>query len=380
MVVLTGLGPTVIAVMWVQTIVALLFVCLRLYTRWRLIRNVGLDDHLSWVSMLLFFLYTVFITIAALNGLGSHSTELTGDQFATAIKWELMGQTCNILAIATSKSSVAVFLIRIVNVAWHKWMLHFCIASTCFVCVSCIILMFTQCTPVQSIWDHRIPTVCHFNFTVNAIFSGSYTAAMDFWLAIFPWFVLWTLNMKRKERLTISFGLSLGVLAGICGIVRAVELNGIAAKADYLYATVPLLLWGSTELLVCLLCATIPVLRPFYKKVTGKGSSTDPYSNNYNTSGNKLPSSTTHSRGAKLDSAAKSKIGIKLSSWRNRGTVSTVVRGGVTSDSASDESALFKDGAATGGIMEITRVTQVDVAYERAGEDHSDMHLKSGSP
>lgn len=205
-----------------------------------------------------------------------------------------------------------------------------------------------------------------------------------------------------------------GTSAGICGIVRAVELNGIAAKADYLCkrthtpsttahrplphktaatraevparltlnppdATVPLLLWGSTELLVCLLCATIPVLRPFYKKVTGKGSSTDPYSNNYNTSGNKLPSSTTHSRGAKLDSAAKSKIGIKLSSWRNRGTVSTVVRGGVTSDSASDESALFKDGAATGGIMEITRVTQVDVAYERAGEGRGVDSVDAGS-
>ena len=35
---------------------------------------------------------------------------------------------------------------------------------------------------------------------------------MDFALAIFPWFLIWHINMKRKERLTIVVGLSLGVL------------------------------------------------------------------------------------------------------------------------------------------------------------------------
>ncbi|KAK6071149.1 hypothetical protein SCUP234_09852 [Seiridium cupressi] len=226
-------GRTVLAVMWTQTIVALIFVILRLYTRRVLLRNIGLDDHLSWVSMILFLLYTIFVTVAAMHGLGSHATELTLEQFAMSTKWELMGQTANILAIATSKSSVAVFLIRIVNVNWHKWLLHFSVFSTFFVCVSCVIFMYTQCTPAQGIWDPRVMTVCHINFTANAIFSGTYTAAIDFFLAVFPWFILWNLKMKRKERLTIAVGLSLGIIAGVCGIVRAVVLERIDAKSDY---------------------------------------------------------------------------------------------------------------------------------------------------
>ncbi|ORY57420.1 uncharacterized protein BCR38DRAFT_299344, partial [Pseudomassariella vexata] len=226
----------------------------------------------------LFIFYSLFITLASFHGLGNHAADLTLKQFATSTKWELMGQTSNILAIATRKSSVAVFLIRIVNVKWHRWMLHGCIITTSVVCVSCIIFMFTQCTPVEGIWDLRVKdTVCYFKFTTNAIFSGSYTAAMDFWLAVVPWFVLWNLRIKQKERLTISIGLSLGFLAGICGIIRAVELNAISAKSDYPFATVPILFWGSTELLVCLLCSTLPGLRPFYKKITGGNSSMDPY-------------------------------------------------------------------------------------------------------
>jgi hypothetical protein len=35
---------------------------------------------------------------------------------------------------------------------------------------------------------------------------------MDFFLALFPWFVLWNLNIKRKERITICVSLSLGIM------------------------------------------------------------------------------------------------------------------------------------------------------------------------
>ncbi|KUJ09791.1 uncharacterized protein LY89DRAFT_711067 [Mollisia scopiformis] len=263
--------------MWTETIVALLFVLARLYTRVRIVRNIGWDDHLISISMFLFLGYTILITIAATDGFGSHLTDLGLPQAVKAIKWEIAGQTFNIAAIGTSKSSVAVFLLRIVTSKSHIWILWFCIASTSFVCASCIVFMYTQCTPLESIFNPTLPHVCYLNFTVNAIFSGSYTAAMDFVLAIFPWFVLWKLNMKRKERLTIALGLSLGVFAGICGVIRAVELQGISGKADYTYLTLPLILWGSTELLICIVCASVPILRPLYKQVRGVHSSNTPY-------------------------------------------------------------------------------------------------------
>lgn len=38
---------------------------------------------------------------------------------------------------------------------------------------------------------------------------------MDFALAILPCFVIWGLNMKRKEKIVVASGLSLGVLYAI---------------------------------------------------------------------------------------------------------------------------------------------------------------------
>lgn len=40
----------------------------------------------------------------------------------------------------------------------------------------------------------------------------AWSAFMDFVLAILPWHVVMGLNMKRKEKLTVAFGLSLGIL------------------------------------------------------------------------------------------------------------------------------------------------------------------------
>jgi hypothetical protein len=48
---------------------------------------------------------------------------------------------------------------------------------------------------------------------------------MDFVLAILPWHVVMGLNMRRKEKITIACGLSLGVVAGACSVVRTIELR-----------------------------------------------------------------------------------------------------------------------------------------------------------
>lgn len=40
----------------------------------------------------------------------------------------------------------------------------------------------------------------------------AYAVAMDFIMALAPCFIIWELNMKRKEKVLIMSGLSLGVL------------------------------------------------------------------------------------------------------------------------------------------------------------------------
>ncbi|KAJ4299640.1 hypothetical protein N0V90_004886 [Kalmusia sp. IMI 367209] len=226
--------------------------------------------------------YVAAISVGIMYGIGKKYATVEPTNYSKAIMWEAIGQGICIMGIAASKSSVAVFLLRIVVTKWHKALLWFCIVSTTILCIITTTLLFLQCRPAAFLWD---PTIeggyCWLNFTRVGLTMGAWSAAMDFVLAILPWHVIMGLNMKRKEKLTVAFGLSLGLFAGICSIIRTYELQALSSLDEYVYDTVPMLLWSSTEVFATIVCACIPILRPLYVKIRhgSRGdSSSDPRS------------------------------------------------------------------------------------------------------
>jgi hypothetical protein len=118
---------------------------------------------------------------------------------------------------------------------------------------------------------------------------------MDFALVILPWPVILGLNMKPKEKIVVLSGLSLGIFAGICSIIRTYELQTLSSKAEYVYDTAPMLLWSTTEILVTIICACVPVLRPLYVKLRRGGSRTESSAN-----GNGFPMNAAYRASKKL--------------------------------------------------------------------------------
>ncbi|KAF1967959.1 hypothetical protein BU23DRAFT_481807 [Bimuria novae-zelandiae CBS 107.79] len=271
-------------VMWTQVVLAIIFIALRSYTRFFLIQSLGWDDLLMIVNLFTFIGYVVCITVGVSYGLGKKHAAVLPEDYSKAVMWEAIGQGICIMGIAASKSSVAVFLLRIVVEKWHKALLWFCIASTTVWCTVTTILLFVQCEPAAFLWDREIEGgVQRFDFTPVGLCMGSWSATMDFVLAIFPWHIIMGLNMKRKEKLTVACGLSLGVFAGICSIIRTYELQALSSPSEYVYDTVPMLLWSSTEVFATIICACIPILRPLYVRIVhgsayGLGSSDRPTS------------------------------------------------------------------------------------------------------
>ncbi|KAF2679917.1 hypothetical protein K458DRAFT_258432, partial [Lentithecium fluviatile CBS 122367] len=271
------LSSVMIGVMWMQVVFAIAFVGARIYTRYYIIHNVGWDDTFMAVNLVTFILFVTFTSVGIAYGVGKKSYLIPAADHPKAIMWEAIGQGICIMGIAASKASVALFLLRIVIRKWHKLLLWICIISTTILCTITTILLFLQCKPAAYLWDRTIPGGrCWLNFTPVGITTAAWSATMDFALAIFPWTVIMRLNMKRKEKLTVLSGLSLGIFAGVCSIIRTYELQSLSSVNEYVYDTAPMLLWSSTEILVTIICACVPVLRPPYVKVfhgSSEGSS-----------------------------------------------------------------------------------------------------------
>ncbi|KAF7941797.1 uncharacterized protein EAE97_006634 [Botrytis byssoidea] len=274
---IAGKGPTIVAVMWTETFIALIAIGLRLYTKGFITRNVGFDDYLIIVSWFMLMPYTTACTAAATQGFGQHSSDLTIEAFANATRSEIIGQTFCIIGMATSKASASVFLLRLAVVEWHKWILYTTMFAVTGIAIICALFDFIRCDPIAHVWNPYIPAKCWVSteqFTAISITVGVTSAAADLILAALPWIILWKLNMKKKEKVLITSSMSLGIFAMVCGVIRTVNLKGLSSRSDYSYETIGLILWSSTELMITILTATIPTYRPLYKVLRGSLSST----------------------------------------------------------------------------------------------------------
>jgi len=142
----------------------------------------------------------------------------------------------SLVGIAASKASVAAFLLRITIHQWHKWTLYILIFIVTVSCFICALFDYIRCDPIESIWNFFIPGKCWMDakgFTTLSAVVGGISAAVDFILAILPWFILWNLQMKRKDKNLIATSMSLGFFAGVCGIIRTTTVERIFTGVDY---------------------------------------------------------------------------------------------------------------------------------------------------
>ncbi|KAF2202044.1 hypothetical protein GQ43DRAFT_414482 [Delitschia confertaspora ATCC 74209] len=328
-------APILNGVMWTQVVIAIVFIAARIYTRRIVINSVGWDDMLMLVNLVTFILYVAFISVGTSYGIGKKYAAVPAADYSKAIMWEALGQAICILGIAASKGSVALFLLRIVLKTWHIVLLWFCIVTTTILAIITTTLLFLQCKPAAFLWDHTIEGgVCWLNFTAVGLTMASWSAFMDFVLALLPWHVVWSLNMKKKEKLTVTFGLSLGIFAGVCSIIRTYELKSLSSLDEYVYDTVPMLIWSSTEVLMTIMCACIPVLRPLYIRLV--------YGSQYEGSGPRSKSYQLHDRDrSQSKGKSKPKSGSNSNIYMGPGSsaLRTTIKG-YDDDNMSEESIL----------------------------------------
>ncbi|CAM1504640.1 Fc.00g022310.m01.CDS01 [Cosmosporella sp. VM-42] len=285
-----GRGPAVIGVLWTQSVVASIIVLLRVYTRKVILRSVGWDDLFLLITIILLTVYAALMSVSSAYGMGRHRAELSHSDYVLAMKYEVIGQGVSIFNLSMSKAAVGFFILRIARQMRYKVLIWFCIISNAILVAWTTIAIFIQCIPSEKIWDSTVSGNCWLDFFKVGITASAYAVVIDFTLALAPVFILWNLKMKRKDKFLAMFGLSLGVFAGICGILRTTTLTSLKSLDEYLYDTVDMHIYSSTENFVSAICASIPVLRPLWLRLRGFGSTNDPYSERtYQTNRTSIP-------------------------------------------------------------------------------------------
>lgn len=224
------------------------------------------------------------------------------DDLSFAIKVLYAGEFFAIIAVATSKTSFAITLLRLSPKPWQRYVLWFIIVSLNLAMWLCAMFQYLQCSPVNKLWDFTVPGKCwdpmvqiHYAMFAGCEFrrlfasgpgitdngESAYSAAMDFALALIPWVIMWRLQMKRAEKLGISLAMSLGVLAGIAAAVKTSYLNDIARSTDFTYTSANLLVWAGCETAVTIMGSSVPYFRLAIREASRKSMARSRYAGSY---------------------------------------------------------------------------------------------------
>ncbi|OLN97764.1 hypothetical protein CCHL11_07918 [Colletotrichum chlorophyti] len=241
---------------------------LRIYCKtWRG-RGLWWDDHLlivAWITLAISVSVNSYIVSL---GFGRHIWTISDENKKEINLCTILVAAFGIIATTTSKSSFALTLYRIVTNKWTKHFLVFVIVSINISMNLVWIFGFAKCTPLAKVWDGNVPGVCwdRTKLVKYQLFAAYYSAILDFVLAFLPWPILMAATMRKRERLGVAVAMSLGAIAGACGIVKAVLVVSMTST-DITYDRVDLTIWTLTEPAASIMAVSIPVLRMLYREL-----------------------------------------------------------------------------------------------------------------
>ncbi|KAH6890675.1 hypothetical protein B0T10DRAFT_596850 [Thelonectria olida] len=329
-------GPIIAHSLWSLTVVSFILMVLRFACKRRHNKSFAVDDavlSLAWVCLLV---YTILTIISTMYGLGRHIKEIPPEDFKKAIQLLLAGEVFAISAIAISKTSFAITLLRLATKSWQRYLLWYIILSLNIAMGMCCVIQYVQCSPVEVLWDPTVKGKCWDpNVQIHySIFAGSYSSAMDILMAIIPWVMMWKLQMKKREKAGLSLAMSLGVFAGIAAAIKTSYLPTIARSIDFTYTCDKLLIWAGCETSVTIMATSLPFFRLVLKEVSAKAKGR-------------------HARGYRLEEEESSN-----SNQRSRSGRTVIVQSNrEQTDNSSDTCILHNTGKTSNTIMQTSHVT-----------------------
>ncbi|KAI9762869.1 MAG: hypothetical protein M4579_000222 [Chaenotheca gracillima] len=266
-------GPIIIGMTALWTGLAVVFVALRMTSRFFVLKSVGWDD---WciVAAALGTVIGAGLDFPEIHyGFGRHRYYLTDHQYREYLKYGYGEWIQTFATLTFTKVSICLFLLRI---AISKALVRPIQTGIVILVVSNIVLTVlwvVQCRPIDAAWIlQRRPTASCFSkgqMERIVIAQAIISAISDFVLAAFPILMLRNLHVSLRKKIGLCVLMGLGVITGACCVVRTI-LNWQTQAPDLTWGGIDNWAWRCIEVNVGIIAACIPTLLPGYRFVKHK--------------------------------------------------------------------------------------------------------------
>ncbi|KAG9684842.1 cholinesterase, partial [Aureobasidium melanogenum] len=264
------LAPTILGVTGFFCFLSLIVVALRLYARAFMVRRLGWEDLLIFITALFVLgCWICFVGEATTGVLGHHMETVTIPQYELFLLWTFPHQLFISLGNGTFKCSVGFFLIRVGTKKWGRWVLY-CLMS--FIAISSLVYgstLFWSCIPLRANW--------HFDEQKDAkMISTKVWMGLAMWnavanmltdsiLAVWPLPIVLKMRVSTFKKAALVVSLSLGWLAVVCCAVKTWAMWNYFTVSDKYYKDLYFFLCF-LEMSVGTIAASVPLLQPLVKR------------------------------------------------------------------------------------------------------------------
>ncbi|POS78952.1 hypothetical protein DHEL01_v202665 [Diaporthe helianthi] len=246
-----------------------------------MVGTTGWDDWVIILTVMLSIVGMGEVVVQVQHGAGRHIGDIPPRDIPTGLMFNYIAQITYLYGICFCKLAVGASLLRIASTKFWKhlilWVMIFVFAYTTVGFAT----LLAQCTDIRIRWDKSIKATCWAPRTLMALGYTNFSLNIitDLIFAVFiPVPMLWNINLTKRTRISLFAVLGLGCFACACAVVRLTFLDNYRKKDDWLWDTRYLTTWTVLEMNVGIIAASLPSLRPLFKKFLGSmyGSGSKP--------------------------------------------------------------------------------------------------------
>ncbi|WQF79207.1 hypothetical protein CDEST_04221 [Colletotrichum destructivum] len=257
---------SVVPVAVLSAVVAAAFVCMRLYTRVRILRSVKWEDWIILAS-LMFAICTSAGMITQLNfGLGEH-LYYAWPSFSSYIQTGIFTNIFYSVSITLTKISILLLYIRVLTYDLARLLAKILLAVVIVSHAWIIVSILTTCVPLQASWrwDPTDPPVyCH----PPPVFWGNVCLhlATDFLIFLLPLPIISSMRLPRRQKTGLYFVFCLAFLVCAISILRLVRIfhrdQTPEQVMDVTWSAVSIANLTCVEVHAAIVTACLPTLKP----------------------------------------------------------------------------------------------------------------------
>ncbi|KAK0649871.1 hypothetical protein B0T16DRAFT_325190 [Cercophora newfieldiana] len=248
------------AAIWVLVSASGIFLSLRLWLRQR-------SAKLWWDDLVLTVSWVILLIGAALISRIITVGTKTGDDKRFFFLLQNTSVTLTTLAISWTKVAFALTLTRIARHKIQLWFLWFIIVTANLVLIPGILSTWV---PACGDPRARFRPVNYMCYDLNILqYLGSatmtYMGVIDILLALFPWFVLRTVQLQTREKIGLTIAMSLGAITGVFVVIR-VFLQVVQGDFNFDFM-IFISIFAFLEPCVAIILQVVPIFRVFIIRV-----------------------------------------------------------------------------------------------------------------